>query len=50
MAGWTPKEALELARQFPAHGMHIVRQGFEKEDALEHSVQATDPPAAPTLF
>ena len=45
----TPKEALELAREFPAEGMHIVRQGFEKEDALLQSGPSNGP-AAPTLF
>ena len=29
----TPKEALELAREYPAELMRIVREGLEKEDS-----------------
>ncbi len=30
--GGTPKEAFALAREYPADRMHIVREGFDKED------------------
>ena len=30
----SPKEALELAREYPPELMRIVREGFDKEDQL----------------
>jgi putative SOS response-associated peptidase YedK len=31
----TPADAMVLAREFPAHQMQIVQEGFDKEDLLQ---------------
>ena len=46
----TSKEALDLAREYPAEHMHIVLEGFEKEDGPAKTNEVLRAPSTPTLL